>query len=150
MTEVRRGELFSITGTLLWSLFPVITILSFNHLSPFVSLAFGTLLAAVFFSLVLTLRRKWPEVRNSEALKDMIIGASIIGVVFYILFFFGLKFTSAGNASIIAKTEIFFSFLFFHVCQVGGRGSWIVCSNCFAWGTNQRRRFAAVVACALD
>src|SRR3990167_7346990 len=115
MTKDRQGELFSIAGTLLWSLFPIITIISFNHISPLVSLASGTFLAAIFFALVLSIRKKWPEVKNPQALRDMVVGASIIGVIFYILFFFGLKYTSAGNASIIAKTEVFFSFLFFHV-----------------------------------
>lgn len=37
----------------------------------------------------------------------------IIGIGFYSFYFLGLQYTTAGNASIIAQTEVLFSFIFF-------------------------------------
>lgn len=111
----RKGEIFIILAVLAGALFPVITILSYNTLSPLVSFAGSTFFAAVFFAVVLTIRKKWHELKNKAALKDVLLTTLIIGIIYYLLFFFGLRHTSAGNASIIVLTEIFFSYFFFHV-----------------------------------
>lgn len=115
MTDERKGELFVVAGAVLWASFPVVTILSYNHLSPLTSLAWSTLIAAVFFGIIVTFKRKWHEVKNAKALKDILLASSIIGLGFYLLFFFGLKYTSAGNAAIIALTEALFSYLLFNL-----------------------------------
>ncbi len=99
----------------LWSLFPVITILSFKNVSPVLSLAWTVLFSAFFFGIVLCVKGGWKELRNKKALGDIFLATGILGIAYYILFFLGLRYTSAGNASIIALTEVFFSFLFFNV-----------------------------------
>ena len=43
----------------------------------------------------------------------MLMNAFVLGILFYVLFFLGLKSTSAGNAAIIGLTEILSSFLLF-------------------------------------
>jgi drug/metabolite transporter (DMT)-like permease len=111
----KQGEILIFTETLLWSLFPVITILSFTNLSPITSLAWSTLFATMFFALVKSYKKNWSELLNQDALKDILLVSFIIGILFYTLFFSGLKYTSAGNASIIALFEVFSSFLFFHM-----------------------------------
>lgn len=115
LTKERQGELFISLKILLWSLFPVITILSYKNLSPLVSLAGSTLFSVFFFAGVLTIRKKWHELKNRSALRDILFATFFAGILYYLFYFFGLQSTSAGNASIIALTEIFFSYLFFHV-----------------------------------
>jgi drug/metabolite transporter (DMT)-like permease len=115
LTQERRGELFIFLGALLWAFFPVITILSFNKLPALISLGISTSLGALFFAIILSIKKKWHEVKNTSALKDILLVTFILGITYYVLSFFGLKHTSAGNASIIALTEIFFSYVFFHV-----------------------------------
>lgn len=114
-TKEREGETFIFLEAILWSLFPVITILSLKNIPPLLSLAWSTLFAAIFFGVVLSIKKGWSELRNKEALKDILFTTFILGIVYYFFYFFGLLYTSAGNASLIALTETFFSFLYFNV-----------------------------------
>lgn len=114
-SQEKQGEILILSGSIFWSLFPIITILSFNNVSPLISLGWSTLFAALSFALVLTIKRKWREIKNKEALKDILLITLIMGVIYYLLIFTGLNYTSAGNAGLIALSEIFFSFLFFHI-----------------------------------
>ncbi|MFZ2188288.1 MAG: DMT family transporter [Candidatus Moraniibacteriota bacterium] len=111
----RQGEVIIFSESILWSLFPVITILSLVNISPLLSLAWSTLFAAVFFGIVLSVKNGWKELRNKAAIKDILITTFLLGIVYYGLFFTGLRYTTAGNASLIQLTEIFFSFLFFNI-----------------------------------
>lgn len=115
MHTERQGELFILLQTPLWALFPIITILSTNTLPPLTSLAWSTLFSCFVFAAIISIRKKWKETADIPALKDIFWVAVFNGTLYYVLFFFGLRYTSAGNASIIALSEIFFSFLFFHV-----------------------------------
>lgn len=115
LTKERQGEVIIIAEALLWSLFPVITILSLTNLSPIVSFGWSTLFATLFFAIMLTIKGKWREIKNREAIKDILLVTFFIGILFYLFYFLGLSYTSAGNASLIALTEVFFSFLLFHV-----------------------------------
>jgi hypothetical protein len=49
ISEERKGEIFIFFEALLWSLFPIVTILSLNTLSPITSLAWSTFFASIFF-----------------------------------------------------------------------------------------------------
>ena len=115
LSRERVGEMYITLEALLWGAFPVLTVLSQHRLAPLWSLAFSTLCAAFFFAALVGIRRHWHELRNRTALRDTLVMTLLLGVVYYVLFFVGLKYTSAGNASIIALTETLFSFLFFHV-----------------------------------
>lgn len=116
LTKEREGELFIFGEAALWALFPVITILSYNKISPLVSLAVSSMFAAFFFAVMLSAKKKWHEVANTSAFKDILLTTFFIGIVYYLLYFFGLQYTSAGNASIIVVfAEIFFSYLFFNI-----------------------------------
>ncbi|TAJ13357.1 DMT family transporter, partial [Patescibacteria group bacterium] len=113
----RIGEFYILVAGILWGLFPVITILSYNTLSPLVVLGWSQILAAVLFGIVLTVRKTWSDIVNFRALKDMLFATLFTGILFYLLFFFGLMYTTAGNAGIIALAEIFFSFCLFNLLQ---------------------------------
>jgi len=93
----------------------VITILSFDLLPPLISFGWSTLFAALFFGGILTFRHRWGEIRDRSSLRNILWATLFLGILYYGLVFFGLRYTSAGNASLIAATEMFFSFIFFHV-----------------------------------
>lgn len=117
ITKEKQGELFIFGEALLWSLFPVITILSYSKLSPLVSLGGSALFASVFFAIVITVKKRWQEMKTSSVIKDVFLTTLILGIAYYILYFFALSFTSAGNASIMALTGIFFNYVFFHLLR---------------------------------
>lgn len=109
----QKGELFIVSSAFFWALFPVITILSYASVPALVSLAWSTLFSAIFFVFVVGVKRSWHELGRWSAYKDMLIGTFIQGICYYVLFFFALKYTSAGNAALILPTEILFTYLFF-------------------------------------
>ncbi|MES2135295.1 MAG: DMT family transporter [Patescibacteria group bacterium] len=117
MKEERKGELYIFGEALLWGVFPVVTVLSIAFMPAMVALGWSAFFASIFFAILLTVRKKWGDVLNAEALPDMLWTTLIIGVLFYVLFFFGLTYTSPGNASIIALSETFFSFCLFNVLR---------------------------------
>lgn len=111
----RLGELYIVGGVLLWGLFPVIATLSYTNVSPFISLSVSALFSAAFFAVILTIRHRWNELLNIRALKYSLLATFFIGVLYYLLYFLGIRYTSPGNVSILALTEVFFSYLLFHV-----------------------------------
>lgn len=111
LSSHRKGEVLIFTGALLWSLFPVITILSYTALTPLFAAALATLFAAFFFALLLTLKGQWPLLLIRKAWKDILFTTFYIGILFYGFTFLGLKHTTAGNAAIMSQMETFFAFL---------------------------------------
>lgn len=114
-TTERIGELFILFQAFLWGLFPVITVLSLKNLSPLISLGVSTFLAACFFAVIISFKRKWQEIKNISAVIDMLWATLFISILYFGFYFLGLRYTSAGNASLIALSEILFSYLFFQV-----------------------------------
>ena len=115
LSHERKGEVSIFLSALLWGLTPVVIILSYSSLSPLTSLYLSTLLATMFFAIVLWAKGKFSEVKDAEAFEDIVKATLINGIFYFVLYFFGLKYTSAGNISIIALTETFFSYIFFNI-----------------------------------
>ncbi|MFH1444622.1 MAG: DMT family transporter [Candidatus Peregrinibacteria bacterium] len=111
LSPIRHGELNILLSTLLSSVLPVITILSFTYLAPLFSAGLSTLFAGLFFACLLTLKREWSLLRKRQAWKDILLATFFVGIAGYGCFFLGLKYTTAGNAAILNLTEVFFSFL---------------------------------------
>ncbi len=111
----RKGELLAYSEITIWSLFPVLAVLSFNTIPSLVSLAWCSVLSALFFLLMIAFRRSWKDFRQPLLWKSALIGAVSINILFYGLYFVGLTMTSPGNGSIISLFEIFTSFLFFNI-----------------------------------
>ncbi|OGX31427.1 MAG: hypothetical protein A2787_04970 [Omnitrophica WOR_2 bacterium RIFCSPHIGHO2_01_FULL_48_9] len=113
--EKSRGELFTFSSALLWAFFPVVTVLTYAVLPSLVSLAWSTLLAALFFALLITYRGKWKELNNLLLWKYGFYIALFTGILYYSLYFIGLETTTPGNSALIAQFEVFTSFLFFRL-----------------------------------
>lgn len=117
LSKQRQGELIIFGETILWSLFPIITILSYNNLSPLLSLTLSSFFSLIFFTGLMLKKKLWSELKNRTAFQNMLFTTSFLGIGYYLLIFLGLQSTSPGNASIIGFTQGFFSFLFFHVLR---------------------------------
>jgi len=117
LSKQQTGNVFILGSAGLWGIFPVITILSYNSLSPLISLVLSSFFAGLFFAGMVTIKKHWHEVLNKAALKNILVVTFFLGILYYLFTFIGLQHTSAGNASIVAMTEVFFSFLFFHVLR---------------------------------
>ena len=115
MNSERKGELFLFAELILWSLFPVMTVLSYSTLSPLISLAFNTIASTLFFATVLTFKKKWSCIPSRSTMKDILLGTICIGVFFYSFVFLGMKYTSVGNTAIFLQMEVLFTVLFFNV-----------------------------------
>jgi drug/metabolite transporter (DMT)-like permease len=115
ISETSKGDLAIFGEAVLWAFFPIVTILSYASFNPVTSLAWSTLFAALFFGLVVAVRGKAREILNPKIYRHIFIVAFLVGWLFYGFYFLGLKYTTAGNASIIALMELFFAYLFFNV-----------------------------------
>ncbi|TSC96528.1 MAG: hypothetical protein Athens101426_293 [Parcubacteria group bacterium Athens1014_26] len=120
ISEVVKGELMALVQAALWGLAPIIIVLSYLSLTPVASLALSTFFAAIFFAIILTIKKKWKDFAVRGIFKDLFFAAFFIGILLYSFYFMALKFTSPGNASLIGLMEIFFSYLFFNVWKKEG------------------------------
>ncbi len=115
LSNTKQWELSIIFHTLLWSLFPIITILSYSNLSHLFSLAWSTLFSCIFFALMLTIKNKWWDFKIKNIWMDLLLTSIFIWILFYLFVFWWLSKTTAWNASIILLMEIFFSFVLFEL-----------------------------------
>ncbi len=99
----------------IWAFFPIITILSYQSLPPILSLAYSSIFAVLFFGAIIIFRKKTKEIFHPKVWLYIPVIAFFITILFYGFFFTGLQYTTAGNASIIALMELFFSYLFFNI-----------------------------------
>lgn len=117
MTETKKGELFILVHSFISGFFPIIIILSLKNLPAMMSLSASLFLSTFFFLFLLLYKKKIKEILKIQAWPDIFAGAIIIGIILYSLYYFGLKFTSANNTSLISRTEVIFSFIFFHLIR---------------------------------
>lgn len=112
LSEARKGELFIFFEILIWSFFPIITIISYNSLSPFFTYAFISLFSVLTLAIIISIKQKWREFMVKGIFWDIFLSSLFISIL-YGLFFIGLKYTTAGNASILALMEVFFTYSIF-------------------------------------
>jgi len=115
ISEIRKGESSILIQSFFSSAMPVVVILSYSTLPPMVSLLGTTLFIVLFFALVLSSKKKWKEILIPGVWRNFLLIIPFTSFGYYAFFYWGLKYTTAGNASIIALMETFFSYLLFHV-----------------------------------
>lgn len=113
ISEKRKTEGILVSKSILSGLFPVLTVVAYtNRLSPLNALAYGSIVAAAFFAVVLTVRKEWGKnIKKVEALKDIAMAILLIAIVYHALFYFSLKLTSPQNVALISTAEAAFSFI---------------------------------------
>ena len=117
MNETQKGNTYIITEGLIWSLFPIVTILGLKGISSVTGLFWATLISAIFFLVIVIVKNKWKELGNLQVWKYSIGSAIFIGVIFYSLFFYGLSKTVSANGAIVALFEVATSYVFFQIIQ---------------------------------
>lgn len=117
MTETQKGNAYIIAEGLVWSLFPIVTILGLKGIPSIVGLFWATLFSTIFFLALLLIKKQGKELRNLQAWKYSIGTAVFIGVIFYGLFFYGLTKTVSANGAIVALFEVATSYIFFQVIR---------------------------------
>ncbi|MBI4094045.1 DMT family transporter [Candidatus Kaiserbacteria bacterium] len=115
LSEERKGELYLAGEIFLWGFFPVVVVLSYASVPTFLSLAWSTAFAAVFFGLVIAYKNLWHEFRNTLMWRYVLISTFFIGILYYGFYFAGLVHTTPGNAALIGQFEVFTAFAFFNV-----------------------------------
>lgn len=115
LSETKKGDFFILTQSLIWAVFPVVAVLSYASIPPLASLGLSTLVAAIFFAGVISYKKIWRQAWNLKAAKYLFFVALFNGLLYHSLFYLALKYTSAGNASIVGMTEIFFSYMLFNL-----------------------------------
>ncbi|MFH0891097.1 MAG: DMT family transporter [Candidatus Liptonbacteria bacterium] len=115
ISQERKGEFFILGQVWLWGLFPVVVTMTYFSLPPLVSLAFSTAIAVIVFAIMMSWNHRWSELKNVLVLKDIFVVALLNGVLYYCLYFWGLKNSNSGNVSLVSLMEIFFSYLLFQV-----------------------------------
>ena len=117
MTETQKGNAYIIAEGLIWSFFPIVTILGLRGISSLVGLFWATVFSTLFFLVIVIYKKKWQELKNFKAWKYSIGTAIFIGVIFYGLFFYGLTKTVSANGAIVALFEVATSYIFFQVIK---------------------------------
>ncbi len=115
ISEERKGDLYILAQALLWGLFPVMSKLSLVSLPPLVVYGYVIIFSNLVFLFLLLKKGGFREVVKLSVVRDSFLTAFWIGFVFYGLYFFALKYTTAGNASIVALVDTLWSFLFFNI-----------------------------------
>lgn len=110
-SQVRQGEVYAIGVTVLESWFPIIAALSVYALGGLHAYFFSLLVAVAALAVWWLSRRKFSDLKQTEAYKDLVLTSVFITALFA-LTFVGLQYTSAINVAIILFLQILFSYLF--------------------------------------
>lgn len=87
-------------------LLPVLGKLSGPYLQPIFIAGASTLIASIFFAVILTIRRTWGDLLNRDAFLYLLGTTLLIVVGFYGCMFAALSLSSATNVSILSRFEI--------------------------------------------
>lgn len=120
----RQGEILIFLESILWGLFPIVSLLTFFHVPIFFTAAISSLLAALFFALVVTIQRNWKQPNVRDVWKELLLIGFLLGFTYYALIYLGLSMTTAGDASIMMLMEVFFSMVILKMWNkehLGGR-----------------------------
>ncbi len=115
MTTYTKGCLYVVLSIILWSFFPTVSKLSLESFPPIFSYTLTIAFAGLLFLFLVIKNKRWNELKDKRVLADSFLTAIFISLLFYGLYFYGLQFTTAGSASIIAVSEVMWTFVIFKI-----------------------------------
>ncbi|MCC6323422.1 DMT family transporter [Candidatus Nomurabacteria bacterium] len=115
MTEAQKGNIFIISGMILWSLFPIISLLGLKGIASIVALFWVNVFAMIFFFIIVIFRGRLWQLKNKKVWYYTFGSVISIHIFYYGLFFYALQKTTPANAAIVAMFEIVPSYIFFQV-----------------------------------
>jgi len=114
MNNEKRGILFACVFAALEGSFPILSIFILKYMGSIYAYTFSITIAMLLFMLYLSARHKLHELFVKDALYDLLMTAFLINLMF-VLIFIGLRFTTAGNMSVIIIMQLFFAYLYFNI-----------------------------------
>lgn len=114
MTREREGELLMFGLTILESWFPILSIVAISYVGALHSYMYILLIALFFYLLIMYKSKRFPELKNRVAYKDLLLTTFWITFIF-VFIFIGLRYTTAGNMAVIVFLQVGFSYLYFNV-----------------------------------
>jgi drug/metabolite transporter (DMT)-like permease len=104
--RTRTGYALLSAEVVFGGLLPVLGKLSGPYLQPIFIAGGSTLIASIFFAVILTIRKTWSDVLNRDAFRYLLGTTLLIVVGYYGCMFLSLQMTSATNVSILSRFEI--------------------------------------------
>ena len=114
MTKEREGEVLMIGVSLFESWFPILSIIALASIGALHTYALALLTSLLFFGVIIFKRKLLSELNQPKAYRALILTSFWITTLF-VLIFIGMRYTTAGNMSVIIFLQLFFSYLYFNV-----------------------------------
>jgi len=114
MTKEREGELFMLGVSVFESWFPILSIISLSAIGALHTYAFALLISLFFFLFIIIKKNLFIELKKTEVYKPLILTSFWITTLF-VFIFIGMRYTTAGNVSVIIFLQLFFSYLYFNI-----------------------------------
>lgn len=117
ITDSQKGNIYIISEMIIWSLFPIISLLGLSGLASLVSLFWVNIFSTIFFLIIVIFRGNFSDFWDRKVWLYSLGAVVFIDVILYGLFFFALGKTTPANASIVGLFEIVPSYLFFQILK---------------------------------
>jgi len=114
MKKEREGELLMLGLTLLESWFPILSIVSMSYIGALHTYMYSLIIALLVFLIIMTKKKRFSELKNKAAYKDLLLTSFWITLLFTLIFI-GMRYTTAGNMAVIIFLQLLFSYLYFNV-----------------------------------
>ena len=114
MTQEREGEFLMLGLALIESWFPILSIMSMAYIGALHTYAYSLVIALFFFLVLMFKRKRFSELTNKAAYKDLLLTSFFITTLFTLVFI-GMQYTTAGNMAVIIFLQLLFSFLYFNI-----------------------------------
>jgi drug/metabolite transporter (DMT)-like permease len=99
---------------ILESWFPILSIVAISKVGALHTYAFSLLVSLIFFLIIMIKKSLFKELKNKKAYKDLLLTSFWITTMF-IFVFLGMRYTTAGNMSVIIFLQLLFAYLYFNV-----------------------------------
>lgn len=114
MTKEREGELLMLGLSILESWFPILSIVAMSYVGALHTYMYSLVIAFFFYVAIMYKRKRFSELKNKAAYKDLLLTTFWITAIFTLIFI-GMRYTTAGNMAVIVFLQVLFSYLYFNV-----------------------------------
>jgi len=114
MQREREGELLMVGLSILEAWFPILSIVAMSYVGALHTYMYSLVIAFLFYMVIMYKRKRFGELKNKDAYKDLFITTFLITTIFTLIFI-GMRYTTAGNMAVIVFLQVLFSYLYFNV-----------------------------------
>ena len=114
MTREREGELLMVGLSILEAWFPILSIVAMSYVGALHTYMYSLIIAFFFYMAIMYKRKRFSELKNKAAYKDLLLTTFWITTIFTLIFI-GMQYTTAGNMAVIVFLQVLFSYLYFNV-----------------------------------